>query len=89
MSEATGLPIFNHVVTRKKFSDSQTHLGQQERLENVENAFTLVDAEAIRGKHILIIDDIVTTGATIHACVNAMKPAGGLRISVLSLGMAK
>ena len=89
VSEVTGLPILKHVVTRKKFSDSQTHLGQQERLENVENAFTLVDTDAIRGKHILIIDDIVTTGATIHACVNVMKPAGGLRVSVLSLGMAK
>ena len=89
VAEVTGLPVWSRVVRRKKFSGSQTHLGQLGRLENVAEAFELIDGDMLRGKHILIIDDIVTTGATIHACVNAMKSVEGLRVSVLSLGVTK
>lgn len=89
VAEVTGLPVWSKVVRRGKFAESQTHLGQQGRLENVAEAFTLVDGGIITGKHILVIDDIVTTGATIHACVGAMKEVEGLRVSVLSLGVAK
>ena len=89
VAAVTGLPLWPRVVSRKKFSDSQTHLGQLGRLENVAEAFTLNDGDTIRGKHILMVDDIVTTGATIHACANAMKGVEGLRVSVLSLGVVK
>lgn len=89
VAEVTRLPIWTKVVQRKKFKGSQTHLGQLGRLENVAEAFTLTDGDTLRGKHILIIDDIVTTGATIHACVSTMKGIEGLRVSVLSLGVAK
>ena len=76
-------------IKRNAFSGSQTSKGRWERNENVENVFELIDGDSIRGKHLLIIDDVVTTGATIIACAKEMSKAEGVRFSVLSLGFAK
>lgn len=89
VSEVTGLPICKKAVRRSVFEGSQTSKDRWERNENVERVFELIDAEAIKGKHLLLIDDVVTTGATIIACVTQLMKAGGVRISVLSLGFAK
>ena len=89
VSEVTQLPIANQVVRRTKFVDSQTHRGRWERNENVENVFELVDGDSLSGKHVLLIDDVVTTGATIIACAQEMQKASNVRISVLALGFAK
>jgi ComF family protein len=83
------LPIFDQAVRRLFFEGSQTSKGRWDRNENVENVFELVQADTIRGKHILLIDDVVTTGATIIACAKELSKAGGVRISILSLGLAK
>ena len=89
VSNITGIPIDNKVVKRTKFSESQTTKQAWERLRNVDDAFQLVDAQRIAGKHILLIDDIVTTGATVSACGRELAKAEGVRISVLSLGLTK
>lgn len=89
ISEMIGLPIYNKVVSRKVFQGSQTSKGRWERNENVEKVFELLDAETIRGRHLLLIDDVVTTGATIIACAKELLKAGNVKISVLSLGFAK
>jgi ComF family protein len=86
VADVTGLPVLGHVLRRTTFHQSQTHLGAQDRRENVEGAFALRDAEAIRGKHLLIVDDVVTTGSTIMACGNELLRAEGVRLSILSLG---
>jgi predicted amidophosphoribosyltransferase len=77
------------VVRRTIFKDSQTNKGRWARNENVEKVFELRDAEAIRGKHLLVIDDVVTTGATVIACSQQLVKAGDVKISVLALGLAK
>ena len=89
VGEVTGLPILNQVVRRTNFKSSQTHLGRWERNENVETVFELIDGDAIRGKHLLIIDDVITTGATMIACAQQLVKAGDVKVSVLSLGFAK
>ena len=89
VSEVTGLPIYNKVVRRTKFVGSQTHRGRWERNENVADVFELMDGESIRGKHLLLIDDVVTTGATIIACAQEMQKASDVKIRVLALGFAK
>ena len=89
ISEVTGLPIYNKVVKRTVFEGSQTSLGRWERSENVKNVFELRNVTVIRDKHLLVVDDVVTTGATVIACAKELCRAGGVRISVLSLGLAK
>ena len=89
INEITGIPIYTGIVKRTVFKGSQTRRRRWERQENVEYAFCLVDGEPIIGKHILLIDDVVTTGATIIACAKELCEAGGVRISILSLGLAK
>ena len=82
-------PVLTHLVSRLTFKESQTHKGRQQRSENVENAFRLNDAVSMEGKHILLVDDIVTTGATIAACGRELARVEGLKISVCALGYTK
>ena len=89
ISEVSGLPIVDKLVRRTVFEGSQTSKGRWERNENVEKVFDLVDGFAAHGKHLLLVDDVVTTGATIIACSKELVKAGDVRISVLALGFAK
>lgn len=89
VSAVTGIGIDTGIVRRKHFEDSQTHKTQAQRLDNVENAFEAVDATRADGRHLLLIDDIVTTGATIWACSRPICEAASCRISVLSLGVVR
>ena len=89
VSEITSLPIYNKVVRRIAFEGSQTNKGRWERNENVENVFELTDETAINGKHLLIVDDVVTTGATVLACAKELCKAHNVKFSVLALGYAK
>ncbi len=89
ISEITGLPIYNKVVRRNIFEGSQTSKGRWERNENVDKVFELLDGESIRGRHLLVVDDVVTTGATVVACCRQLVKAGNVKISVMSIGFAK
>ena len=83
------LPIFDKAVSRLFFEGSQTNKGRWDRNANVEKVFELADADAIRGRHLLLIDDVVTTGATMMACARELLKAGDVKVSVLALGFAK
>lgn len=89
ISEVTGIPICDTAVRRIGFKKSQTQLHYVERQENVEGSFELHDAAAVRGRHLLLVDDIVTSGATMTACGNALEKAGDVRFSAMSLGYTK
>lgn len=84
----TGIPVFNHVVTRKKNNPSQTTVSGNERKKNVEDVFLLQHPEQIRGMHLLLVDDVLTTGSTITSCAKELAKAEGVRISVLTLSLA-
>lgn len=89
ISDITHLPIVTKALRRKHFVQSQTQLSRHERQENVAEVFELRDSTMIQDKHILLIDDICTTGATLLACTEALRPIKGIRISVLTLGFTK
>lgn len=89
ISEVTGIPIMNDIITRKRFSSSQTQKDRWTRTENVEGVFELIHGEQIQGKHVLLIDDVVTTGATICSCGKELCKAGNVKISVAAIGFAK
>ena len=86
LREVTGLPIWNKVVRRSKFSASQTGMRGWERRANVAGNFVLRDGERIKGRHVLLVDDIITTGSTITSCALALSQAGDVRISIFSIG---
>ena len=89
VSKVTGIPIAKHVIKRIAFQESQTKKNWWERQTNVEGAFELVQPQAITGKHILVIDDVMTTGSTILSCCEALRQAEGVRFSILTIGFTK
>lgn len=89
VSDITGLPIYKHIISRTVFESSQTTKSRWERNQNVEKVFELIDGSAISGKHFLVIDDVVTTGATIIAFTQELMKVGPIQVSVLSIGFAK
>ena len=89
ISDITHLPIAAKALKRQAFHESQTHLSRRERQENVNDVFVVADAETLKGRHVLLIDDVCTTGATLTACAQAIAPIEGIRISVLTLGLTK
>ena len=89
VSDITHLPVVTKALRRKHFVKSQTRLSRHERQENVEDMFELRDSSRLQGKHVLLIDDICTTGATLIACIDALKNIPGIRLSVLTLGFTK
>jgi len=89
VKRSTGIKIADKVLKRESFEASQTQKSAEERAKNVENAFSLQRPELIKGRHILLIDDVVTTGATVYECGKELAKAGDVKISVMSIGMAK
>lgn len=89
VSDITHLPIVTKALRRKEFHQSQTKLNRWQRQENVADTFQLMDDSHLKGRHVLLIDDVCTTGATLIACANALKDVEGIRISVLTLGFTK
>jgi ComF family protein len=79
------LPIVDSSVYRTVDNVTQTKKGRFERYQNIEGVFAVSDIDAINGQSVLLIDDVITTGATIEACANAIKDA---KISVSTLAYA-
>lgn len=85
ITEVMKLEILDDVVIRTHHTETQTKKGRMERWENIEGRFQVIHPEKIANKSILLVDDVITTGATIEACGQAVLQAHGTRLSVLSL----
>ena len=88
LSQATGVEVVKGSLLRTVYTESQTHKGRFERWENVSNIFTVANPESLNGKHILLIDDVVTTGATLEACVQTLLQNSRVKVSVATVGYA-
>lgn len=88
ISNITGIPVCTNAVKRIKNNTSQTLLHHEERRDNVDGIFRLVRPEMVSGKHILIVDDVTTTGATISSCAQEIAKAQKTRVSVLTIAIA-
>ena len=81
-------PIADGILVRTRHTESQTHKNRIERLENMKGVFAVTDPKALQGKHILLVDDVITTGATTEACYAALSSVDGLRVSIAALAVS-
>lgn len=88
MAEAMNIPVLDKAIIRPQHTETQTKKGRIERWKNMEGKFILADAAAIRNKHLLLVDDVVTTGATLEACGNELLQAENVKLSVACLCVA-
>lgn len=85
IAEEFQLPILQHIITRPDHTETQTHKGRIERWKNIEGKFSLIDPSSISGKHLLLVDDVVTTGATLESCGAELLKARDINLSIACL----
>jgi ComF family protein len=88
MAEVMHIPVLNNVVSRPQHTETQTKKGRIERWKNMEGKFIVSNPDAISNKHVLLVDDVITTGATLEACGNELLKAGNVKLSLASLCVA-
>lgn len=88
MSSEMQVPVLTQIVVRQKSTETQTHKHRTERWENVEGSFAVKNAETLTGKNILLVDDVITTGATLEACAQTMLHVADISISLATLAIA-
>lgn len=81
-------PIASGNLIRTQHTESQTHKNRIQRLDNMKGVFAVREPEKLKGKHILLIDDVITTGATTEACWTALSAVEGIRISIAALAVS-
>lgn len=86
ISKITGVPALK-VLKKIRYTESQTHKSGAERRKNISSSFSIVDGAEIRGKYILLVDDVLTTGATISECALMLRAAGTAGISAASVAL--
>lgn len=90
INEITKIKIAEKAVIRKSFKSSQTKMNRWQRQANVQDVFTIGKESDLTNKHILLIDDVVTTGSTIISCAQTLaEHYSNIKFSVLSLGFTK
>lgn len=88
MSYVLKIPVMSTVLQRLRYTESQTKKSRQQRVDNMKDAFTIKDPNILINKHVMIIDDILTTGATIEACTNAILDISCVEVSIATIGIA-
>lgn len=89
LAEALQIPNRTDVLARTEFNGSQTRKNRFERWENVKSVFATKLPQDVNGRRIVIVDDVLTTGATIEACAMELQKAGAASIGVITLAVVK
>ncbi|WP_240040738.1 ComF family protein [Pseudocnuella soli] len=85
MAQAMQKPVLHQAVIRTHHTESQTKKTRVERWQNMEGRFLVADPGALQGKHLLLVDDVVTTGATLEACGRCLLDVPDVRLSIATL----
>ncbi len=85
ISKILNVPFMNDVLLKKSITDTQTLKRRFERWKNVNEIFYLTDIDVFKNKHILLIDDVITTGATLEACALELSKTKNIKISIATM----
>lgn len=85
VAEVLQKPVVENAVERIQFTETQTHKNRITRWQTMEGVFKVANESSLNNKHILLIDDIVTTGATLESCSNAVLQAENIQLSICTL----
>ena len=88
ISEVMNIPIASNFMSRSVFTDTQTKKSREDRWNNVKDIFVLKNQELLMGKHVLLVDDVITTGATLMSAGKALMQVDGIKISVATVACA-
>lgn len=88
MSAVWNIPVANDLLYRTRNTESQTQKTRAERIENMEGAFAVKSEASLAHKHVLLIDDVLTTGATLESCAHAILKVTGTQVSIATIGVA-
>lgn len=85
VSNVTGIPIDTRLIVRDIPNETQTHKNRDERWENVKDIFSVTIPYTLNNEHILLVDDILTTGATLCSCATTMRKWYNCKVSIFTL----
>lgn len=88
MSSVMQVPVLSGHIIRQRSTATQTHKHRTERWENVNNSFSVKNVMDLKGKHLLLVDDVVTTGATLEACGSIILAIENVTLSIATLAHA-
>ena len=89
LTVATGIPYCTDILVRNTFTETQTKKSRFNRWQNVKDVFEIANFERIKGKHVIVCDDVLTTGATTEAAIQKILAVPGTRVTVVTLATAK
>jgi len=89
ISEVFDAPVINNSLYRKLNNKSQTKKSRFDRWQNVKDVFAVKNEKDFTNKHVLLVDDVITTGATLEACINQLVNCKNCKVSLISLGYSK
>jgi competence protein ComFC len=84
LSKRTRLPILR-CIERRRYTNTQTRFDRVERMQNLRNAFALRKNSDVRGKHLVLLDDVLTTGSTLHECALVLRVAGAQSVRAITV----
>ncbi|MBK9338404.1 MAG: ComF family protein [Lewinellaceae bacterium] len=88
LSDALQIPVMSGILVRRQFSESQTRKKRMDRFDNVNDVFEVQHPERIQSRHLLIVDDVLTTGATLEACGQVLLQVPAVRLSMATIAIA-
>ncbi len=84
ISKLTNIPVNQKILNRIRYTKPQSRLNAFERQQNVKDAFRVIDPSAVKGKTVVLVDDVLTTGSTMRACAESLDSAGVAKILALT-----
>ncbi|MFT7352783.1 MAG: ComF family protein [Flavobacterium sp.] len=87
LSESWQIPILNNLLYRKHYSKTQVRKNRSQRGQEIANAFEIKNIKDLEGKHFLVLDDVLTTGATLESCCKELQKIKNIKISIICIAM--